>query len=93
MTEASALVPARPAKPRVPALRSGAQPAPIEKAAMILTAIGPDLAAFSIGAGWAPLRSAGTRGFAGLAGTRAEASVMRRSSGPWRRRAGSSRRR
>jgi flagellar motor switch protein FliG len=44
MTDASALVPARPARPRVPALRSGAQPAPIEKAAMILTAIGPDLA-------------------------------------------------
>jgi flagellar motor switch protein FliG len=47
MTEAAALVPARPRpeKPRVPAIRSGAQPAPIEKAAMILTAIGPELAA------------------------------------------------
>ena len=47
MTDASALVPARPRpeKPRLPALRTGAEPAPIEKAAMILTAIGPELAA------------------------------------------------
>jgi flagellar motor switch protein FliG len=48
MTEASALVPARqrlPEKPRPAAPRPGAQPTPIEKAAMILTAIGPELAA------------------------------------------------
>jgi len=42
----TALVPARKAeKPRVPALRGEQMPAPIEKAAMILTAIGPELAA------------------------------------------------
>ena len=46
MTTASAetaLVPKKPEKPRSLALR--AEPAPIEKAAMILTAIGPELAA------------------------------------------------
>ena len=37
----TAMLPARPARPRLPALA----PAPIEKAAMILTAIGPELAA------------------------------------------------
>lgn len=43
----TALVPARPRpeKPRLPALRGEGAPAPIEKAAMILTAIGPELAA------------------------------------------------
>ena len=43
----TALVPAKaqPEKPRPPALRPEQMPAPIEKAAMILTAIGPELAA------------------------------------------------
>jgi flagellar motor switch protein FliG len=41
----TALVPARkPEKPRLPSLRSDLMPTPIEKAAMILTAIGPELA-------------------------------------------------
>ena len=46
MTE-TALVPAkpRPEKPRPPALRGEQVPTPIEKAAMILTAIGPEQAA------------------------------------------------
>ncbi len=38
-------LPARAEKPRTPALRPELMPSPIEKAAMILTAIGPDLAA------------------------------------------------
>jgi flagellar motor switch protein FliG len=42
-TPETALVPKRPEKPRSLAMR--AEPAPIEKAAMILTAIGPELAA------------------------------------------------
>jgi flagellar motor switch protein FliG len=43
----TALVPAKPKpeKPRPPALRPEQTPTPIEKAAMILTAIGPELAA------------------------------------------------
>ena len=43
----TALVPAKgkPEKPRLPSLRSEQMPTPIEKAAMILTAIGPELAA------------------------------------------------
>ena len=43
----TALVPAKgkPEKPRLPSLRSEQVPTPIEKAAMILTAIGPELAA------------------------------------------------
>lgn len=41
MNPDTAMLPARPARPRPPALA----PAPIEKAAMILTAIGPELAA------------------------------------------------
>ncbi|MFO1207852.1 MAG: FliG C-terminal domain-containing protein [Amaricoccus sp.] len=41
MNPDTAMLPARPARPRLPALA----PAPIEKAAMILTAIGPELAA------------------------------------------------
>ena len=47
MNETTALVPARgkPEKPRLPALRADQMPTPIEKAAMILTAIGPEHAA------------------------------------------------
>lgn len=41
----TALVPARRDKPRTPMLRPEHMPAPIEKAAMILTAIGPEQAA------------------------------------------------
>ncbi len=46
MSNETALVPARPQpeKPRLPSVRSGAGPSPIEKAAVILTAIGPELA-------------------------------------------------
>ena len=41
----TALVPARVEKPRLPRLRPEAMPTPIEKAAMILAAIGPEHAA------------------------------------------------
>lgn len=46
MSEATGLVPSKPKtdKPRAPALRPEAPPSTIEKAAMIMTAIGPELA-------------------------------------------------
>lgn len=44
VSTANALVPARP-KPKVPAIRPERMPRPIEKAAMIVTAIGPELGA------------------------------------------------